>query len=89
MPSDHGIGSAAKKWNESWVQSRGLGRRTFVEGTGLICAHGEAYILHSVEREPDLVMRASIAIYAVKIWTARICLHVEISYHFIATTLTC
>jgi hypothetical protein len=44
---------------------------------------------HSVERGPDLVMRASIAIYAVRIWTVRFWLHVEVSPHFIATTLTC
>jgi hypothetical protein len=42
-----------------------------------------------VERGPDLVMRASIVIDAVKIWTVRFSFHVEISLHFVATTLTC
>jgi hypothetical protein len=43
----------------------------------------------TLERGLDLVMRASIAIYAVKIWTVRFWLHVEISPYFIATTLIC
>jgi len=44
---------------------------------------------HAMERGSDLAMRASIAIYTVKIWTVRYWLHVELSPHVIATTLTC
>lgn len=42
-----------------------------------------------MERGPDLVMKASIPIDVVKIWTVRFSFHVEIAPHFIATILTC
>jgi hypothetical protein len=66
---------------------RGLDTRIFVMGgrLNLWPLRGA----HHVDREPDLVMRKSTVIYAVKIWTARFWLHIETSPHFIATTLTC